>query len=46
MTDRDLWIEIYRNLGHIVKGFTGISVAIAKRYALGAREAETPTGRR
>ena len=46
MTDRDLWVEIYRNLGHILKGFSGISAAIAKRYALGDRETATPSSRR
>jgi hypothetical protein len=46
MTDRELWIEVYRGVGHILKGFGAISAAIAKRYALGAREAETPTVRR
>ena len=46
MTDRDLWIEVYRGLGHIMKGFGTISAAIAKRYALGARETETLPNRR
>jgi len=46
VTDRDLWIEVYRGLGHIMKGFGTISAAIAKRYALGARETEIPPARR
>ena len=46
MTDRDLWLEVYRGLGHIMKGFGTISAAIAKRYALGERETAAPSNRR
>jgi len=38
MTDREFWVEVYRGLGHIMKGFGAISAAIAKRYALGEKE--------
>lgn len=38
MTDRDLWIEVYRGLGHIMKGLGTITAAIARRYALNERE--------
>lgn len=40
MSDRELAIEVYRGLGHIMKGFGAISAAIARRYALG--EAQEP----
>ena len=46
MTEREFWIEIYRNVGHIVKGVAGISATIAKRYALGERETAAPSNRR
>ena len=46
MSDRELWLEVYRGIGHIMKGFGTISAAIARRYALGARETETPSTRR
>ena len=46
MSDKDLWIEVLRGLGHILKGVGAISAAIARRYALGEREAATPSGRR
>ena len=46
MTDRDLWLEVYRGLGHIMKGFGTISAAIARRHALGTRETETSPTRR
>jgi hypothetical protein len=46
VTDRDLWVEIYRGVGHILKGFGTISAAIARRYALGERETTTPSTRR
>ena len=45
MTDRDFWLEVYRGIGHIMKGFGTISAAIARRYALGEREATTSTRR-
>jgi hypothetical protein len=46
MTDREFWIEVYRGLGHIMKGFGTISAAIARRYALGDRVTPTTsTGR-
>jgi hypothetical protein len=46
VSDRDLWIEVYRGLGHIMKGFGTISAAIAKRYALGERETPPAASRR
>ena len=46
VTEREFWLEIYRNVGHIVKGVAGISATIAKRYALGEREAAGPPARR
>ena len=46
MTDREFWVEVYRGLGHILKGVGAISAAITRRYALGEREAATPSGRR
>jgi hypothetical protein len=45
VTDRELWVEVYRGLGHIMKGFGTISAAIARRYALGDRERD-PSHRR
>ena len=45
MSDRDLWVEVLRGLGHITKGIGTITAAIAKRYALGERET-TPTSSR
>jgi hypothetical protein len=39
-------MEVYRGLGHILKGFGAISAAIARRYALGERETVAPTNRR
>ena len=46
MSDREFWIEVYRGLGHILRGFGAISAAIARRYALGDREAAAPSTRR
>ena len=46
MSDKDLWIEVLRGLGHISKGIGTITAAITRRYALGEREAATPPGRR
>lgn len=46
MTERDFWVEVHRGLGHIVKGIGTISAAIARRYALGARETASTDGRR
>jgi len=46
VSDREFWIEVYRGLGHIMKGIGTISAAIARRYALGEREATTPSTRR
>jgi hypothetical protein len=42
VTDREFWLEVSRNIGHIMRGLTGITTAIARRYALGTQEA-TPT---
>ena len=46
MSEREFWTEVHRGLGHIVRGFGAISVAIARRYALGTGETATPTERR
>ncbi len=46
VTDRDLWIEVLRGLGHITKGIGTITAAITRRYALGEREAAAPSPRR
>ncbi len=46
MTEREFWIEVHRGVGHILRGFGAISAAIARRYALGTREAASPAERR
>jgi hypothetical protein len=46
MTDKDLWIEVLRGLGHITKGIGTITAAITRRYALGDRETAAPSARR
>ena len=46
MTDKDLWLEVLRGLGHIIKGIGTITAAITRRYALGEREATAPPSRR
>ncbi len=46
MTEREFWIEVHRGLAHVLRGFGAISAAIARRYALGTREASAPTERR
>jgi hypothetical protein len=46
VTDKDLWIEVLRGLGHITKGIGTITAAITRRYALGERETTTPSTRR
>ncbi len=46
MTEREFWIEVHRGVGHILRGFGAISVAIARRYALGTRETAAPAERR
>lgn len=38
MSDRELAVEVYRNLVHISKGIAGIMAALARRYALGAAQ--------
>jgi hypothetical protein len=42
VTDREFWLEVSRNIGHIMRGLTGITTVIARRYGLGTRET-TPT---
>jgi hypothetical protein len=46
VSDRDLWIEVLRGLGHITKGIGTITAAITRRYALGERETAAPSTRR
>ena len=46
MTDRELAIEVYRGIGHIMKGFGTISAALARRFALGAKETAQPASQR
>jgi hypothetical protein len=47
VTEREIWVEVYRGLGHIMKGLGTITAAIARRYALGEREtAARPSERR
>ena len=47
MSDREFWMEILRACGHFSKGLGTITAAIARRYALGEREAVTrPSERR
>ena len=46
MTDKDLWLEVLRGLGHIAKGIGTITAAITRRYALGERETQTTSTRR
>ena len=46
MSEREFWIEVNRGLAHVLRGFGAISAAIARRYALGEREATgSPTRR-
>jgi hypothetical protein len=45
VSDKDLWIEILRGLGHITKGVGTITAAITRRYALGEREATATSPR-
>ena len=46
VSEREFWIEVYRGLGHIMKGVGAISAAIARRYALGDRGTATASTRR
>jgi len=47
VSDREFWMEILRACGHFSKGLGTITAAIARRYALGEREAVTrPSERR
>jgi hypothetical protein len=46
MTDREFWIEVHRGLAHVLRGFGAISAAIARRYALGTKEAALADARR
>ncbi|HZO27236.1 MAG TPA: hypothetical protein VFH48_14740 [Chloroflexota bacterium] len=46
MTDREFWVEVHRGLAHVLRGFGAISVAIARRYALGTKETASTDAQR